>query len=164
MWTKCTSGRGLYCQFKSCVASVQIMSSSHFISQLWQRCKFFWQTNNRQRTQSFLKLNLCHIISLTISYFCSAFTCEQEETKDHDACVAEIQKGWGWVFYVEFGKEVMNAVDSEVECGESAGHEAPPPPVVVLRAKVEVAEQDCGLRAGDDEVQEHEEQKSVPEY
>ena len=107
---------------------------------------------------------MCHIISLTISYFCSAFTCEQEETKDHDACVAEIQKGWGWVFYVEFGKEVINAVDSEVECGESAGHEAPPPPVVVLRAKVEVAEQDCGLRAGDDEVQEHEEQKSVPEY
>ena len=57
----------------------------------------------------------------------------------------------------------MNAVDSEVERGESAGHEAPPPPVVVLRAKVEVAEQDCGLRAGDDEDQEHEEQKSVPE-
>jgi len=87
-------------------------------------------------------------------------SCEQEETKDHDARVAKIQKGWGWVFYVEFGKEVMNAVDSEVKCSESAG-KAPPPPVVVLRAEMEVAEQDCGLRARDDEDHEHEEQESV---
>ena len=68
------------------------------------------------------------------------FTCEQEETKDHDAGVAEIQKGWGRVLYVEFCKKVMNAVDSKVEGGKAAGQEAPPPPVVVLRTEMKVAE------------------------
>ena len=92
------------------------------------------------------------------------FTCEQEEAKDHDACVAEIQKGWGRVFYVEFSKKVMNAVNSEVESGEATGEEAPPPPVVILRAEVKVAEEDRGLRARDDEDHEHEEQESVPEH
>ena len=57
----------------------------------------------------------------------------------------------------------MNAVDSEVKCSKSAGHEAPPPPVVVLRAEMEVAEQDCGLRARDDKDHEHEEQESIPD-
>ena len=92
------------------------------------------------------------------------FTCEQEEAKDHDACVTEIQKGWGRVFYVEFSKKVMNAVNSEVESGEAAGEEAPPPPVVILRAEVKVAEEDRGLRARDDEDHKHEEQESVPEH
>ena len=35
-----------------------LFSCHRFISRLWRRCKFFWQTNNRQRTQSFLKLRL----------------------------------------------------------------------------------------------------------
>ncbi len=58
----------------------------------------------------------------------------------------------------------MNAVNSEVESSEATGKEAPPPPIVVLRAEVKVAEEDRGLRAGDDEDHEHEEQESVPEH
>jgi len=55
----------------------------------------------------------------------------------------------------------MNAVDSKVEGGKAAGQEAPPPPVVVLRTEMKVAEQDRGLRTGDDENHEHEEQESI---
>jgi len=55
----------------------------------------------------------------------------------------------------------MNAVNSEVESGEATGEEAPPPPVVILRAEVKVAEEDRGLRARDDEDHKHEEQESV---
>ena len=32
----------------------------------------------------------------------------------------------------DLGEEVVDAVDGEVEGGESAGQEAPPPPVVIL--------------------------------
>jgi len=55
----------------------------------------------------------------------------------------------------------MNTVDCEVEGGEAASEETSPPPVVILGTKVEVAEEDGGLGAGDDQDHKHEEEKSV---
>ena len=74
----------------------------------------------------------------------------------------------------------MYTVDCEVESSEAASEETSPPPVVVLRynvllfvkvqwdktdlsTQVEVAEEDGGLGAGDDQNHKHEEEKSVPE-
>ena len=54
----------------------------------------------------------------------------------------------------------MAAVYKEVASSGSGTEERPPPPVVVLGTEVEVAEQDGGLRAGDDEDHEHEEQET----
>jgi len=51
----------------------------------------------------------------------------------------------------------VDTVDGEVESCEATGEEAPPPPVVVLRTEVEVAEEYGGLRAGDDQDDEHKE-------
>lgn len=55
----------------------------------------------------------------------------------------------------------MYTVDSQVEGCESTGEETPPPPVVVFCTEVEVAEEDGGLRAGDDQDDENQEQKSI---
>lgn len=54
----------------------------------------------------------------------------------------------------------MAAVYKEVASSRSGTEEGSPPPVVVLGTEVKVAEQDCGLRAGDDEDHEHEEQET----
>lgn len=40
--------------------------------------------------------------------------CEQEEQEHHDNGVTEVQEGGGGVFDVEFGDEVVAAVDEEV--------------------------------------------------
>jgi len=55
----------------------------------------------------------------------------------------------------------MNTVDGQVEGCEATREEAPPPPVVVLSTKVEIAEKDGGLGAGDDQDDEDEKQKSI---
>lgn len=55
----------------------------------------------------------------------------------------------------------MYTVDSQVEGCESTGEETPPPPVVIFCTEVEVAEEDGGLRAGDDQDDENQEQKSI---
>lgn len=54
----------------------------------------------------------------------------------------------------------MDAVDEQVERGEAGGEVTAPPPVVVLSAEVEVAEQDGSLGAGDAEDQKHQKQES----
>jgi len=51
----------------------------------------------------------------------------------------------------------MDAIDGQVKGSEATGKETPPPPVVILCTQVEVAEQDGGLRAGDDENEEYDE-------
>ena len=76
----------------------------------------------------------------------------------------------------------MDTVDGKVESGEATGQKTSPPPVIILtritfyifylidvsmtahlRTQMEVAEQDGGLGAGDDQDHKHEEQESIPE-
>lgn len=51
----------------------------------------------------------------------------------------------------------MDTVHCEVESCEAAGEETSPPPMIILSTQVEIAEQDGGLRAGDDQNDEDEE-------
>jgi len=55
----------------------------------------------------------------------------------------------------------MDTVDGKVESSEATGQKTPPPPVIILRTQMEVAEQDGGLGAGDDQDHKHEEQESI---
>jgi len=55
----------------------------------------------------------------------------------------------------------MDTVDGKVESSEATGQKTSPPPVIILRTQMEVAEQDGGLGAGDDQDHKHEEQKSI---
>ena len=63
-------------------------------------------------------------------------TCEKEEAENHDAGVSEVEEGGGSSLDVQLGEEVVHAVHGQVESGEPAGQEAPPPPVVVLQNQV----------------------------
>ena len=81
---------------------------------------------------------------------------------------------------VNLRHEVVDTVHAEVESCEAAGEETSPPPVIILGwnnkynstvkilvktylgTQVEIAEQDGGLRAGNDQNDEDEEEKSVP--
>lgn len=60
-------------------------------------------------------------------------TCQDEEKEHHDEGVAEIEDGGHHTLNVELRHKVMDAVDEEVECGESRGEETTPPPVIVLK-------------------------------
>ena len=46
---------------------------------------------------------------------------------------------------------IVSRIDEKVDGGEARRHEWPPPPVVVLSGKVEVAQQNRRLRARDDQ-------------
>ena len=86
---------------------------------------------------------------------------EQPEGHDHHEGVGEVQKGRNELFDVQLGVEVEDAVGEHVD-GRAAGHqEGPPPPVVVLRAELEVDHDDADLGAGDH--QDDEDQKEEPE-
>lgn len=85
---------------------------------------------------------------------------EEEEQEDHYEGVAEVEEGGGGVVYVEFGDEVMAAVDEEVAGRGSRAEEPSPPPVVVLGAEVEVAQEDGGLGTRDHQYHEHQEQET----
>ena len=81
---------------------------------------------------------------------------------------------------VNLRHEVVDTVHAEVESCEAAGEETSPPPVIILGwnnkytltikilvktylgTQVEIAEQDGGLRAGNNQNDEDEEEKSVP--
>lgn len=54
----------------------------------------------------------------------------------------------------------MAAVDEQVAGRGARRQEGAPPPVVVLGAQVEVAQQDRGLRAGDHQDHKHQEQET----
>lgn len=83
-----------------------------------------------------------------------------EEQEHNDERVAKVEKHAGGIGQAELGLKVVDAVDEEIDGGEARGDEASPPPVVVLGTEVEVAEENGGLRAGDDENEKHEEEKS----
>ena len=60
-------------------------------------------------------------------------TSQQEEGKDDDGGVAEVEHGAGSALDLQLGGVEVYAVDEEVDGCEAAGQERPPPPVVVLR-------------------------------
>lgn len=61
---------------------------------------------------------------------------------------------------LQLRREVVTAVDEEIDRSKAAREETSPPPVIILGTQMKVAKQDCRLRAGDDENQEHEKQES----
>lgn len=83
--------------------------------------------------------------------------CKEEKQKYHDQRISKVQEGGGGVFNVQLGDEVVAAVYEEVASSRPRGEEGAPPPVIVLGAEVEVAEEDGGLGARDHKDQEHEE-------
>lgn len=85
---------------------------------------------------------------------------EEEKQEDHYKGVSEVEEGRGGVLYVELGDEVVAAVDEQVAGRGARAEEGAPPPVVVLRAQVEVTQQDRRLRARDHQDHEHKEQES----
>lgn len=54
----------------------------------------------------------------------------------------------------------MHGINEQIDSRKATSQERTPPPVVVLCTKVEIAEQDSGLRAGDQENNKYQEQKS----
>lgn len=54
----------------------------------------------------------------------------------------------------------MDGIDQEINSCESAGQERTPLPVIVLSTQVEVAEENGGLRAGDDQDDKDQEEKA----
>jgi len=59
-------------------------------------------------------------------------TSEKEEDEDHNHGVAKVQYGTGRSNYLQLWEEVVHGVDEQIDCGESAGQEGAPPPMVVL--------------------------------
>lgn len=59
-------------------------------------------------------------------------TCQEEEEKNHDESVSEVEESRRCIFYVQFGDEVVDAVEKEVDGRETTGQETSPPPVIVL--------------------------------
>lgn len=87
-------------------------------------------------------------------------SCEQEENKDNHCSVSKVEECGGEALHLQLGEEVVDAVDEEVDGREAWGQERPPPPVVILRTKVEIAQENSGLTAGDDQDDEHQEQEA----
>ena len=86
-------------------------------------------------------------------------TGQQEEQENHDEGVAEVEDHRREAGQ-RFGHEVVHAADEQVERGEAGREERSPPPIIILGAQVEIAEQYGGLRAGDDQDDEDEKQKT----
>ena len=88
-------------------------------------------------------------------------TGKEEEEEDHDGGVSKVEECGCGPLDLQLGHEVVYAVDEQVEGGEAGCQEGPPPPVVVLGAEVEVAEQDGRLGASDEQNDEDEEEEAV---
>ena len=67
---------------------------------------------------------------------------EDEHKQDHDGAVSEVEHGADEASDSHLGLEIVDTVQHEVERGGAGGEEGAPPPVVVLGAQVEVAQQD----------------------
>lgn len=85
---------------------------------------------------------------------------QQEEEEYHNGRVAEIQERRGTVLDRKLCDEVVAAVYEQIDCCEAGRQEGAPPPVIVLRTQVKVAQQNGGLRACDDQYDKDQEQKT----
>mmetsp|Transcript_17633 Transcript_17633/g.57055 ORF Transcript_17633/g.57055 Transcript_17633/m.57055 type:complete len:221 (-) Transcript_17633:1033-1695(-) len=84
---------------------------------------------------------------------------EDEEAVAHHEHVAEVQGPRRGLGDVQLGKVVEGGVEEEVHGRGARGEVGPPPPVVVLRAQLEVAQHDGDLRARHDEDDEDDEEE-----
>lgn len=82
---------------------------------------------------------------------------QQKEQKDHDERVAKVQEGRRCVVDGQLCGKVMATIDEQIAGRWAGRQEWPPPPVIILRAQVEIAQQNGGLRARDDQYPEDEE-------
>ena len=87
-------------------------------------------------------------------------TGQQEEQEHHNQSVAEVEEGRGRILNLQLRGKIVTAVHEQIDGGEAGSEERSPPPMVVLGAQVEVAQQNRRLRAGDNEDQKHQKQKS----
>lgn len=90
-------------------------------------------------------------------------TSHQREEKDHDEGVTKVEGVGECPSDGRLVDKVVDGEEEEVEASGGRGEEGAPPPAVVLRAEVEVAEEDGGLGTDHQQHQEgqHDETKHV---
>lgn len=90
-------------------------------------------------------------------------TCHEGEQKDYNESVTKVQDIGESTSDGDLVHKVVDREEEEVEPSYSCGEEGSPPPAIVLRAKVEVAEEDGGLCTHHQQHQEcqHDEPKHV---
>lgn len=93
----------------------------------------------------------------------SALTSHQGEEEDHDKGVPKVQGVGESSSDGSLVHKVVNREEKQIEPSSGRGEKGTPPPAVVLRAEVEVAEEDGGLSTHHQEDQEgqHDEAKHV---
>eukprot|EP00983_Pelagomonas_calceolata_P083333 1156138-Pelagomonas_calceolata.AAC.23 len=87
-----------------------------------------------------------------------ADTCAHTHT--HASTLTEVHEHWHCLGDVQLAIEVEGGVGKQVEGGRAGGEVRAPPPMVVLRAQLEVAEHDGDLRARDQQDDEHQRQEA----
>jgi len=87
---------------------------------------------------------------------------EDKEAEGKNPHVSKVQQGANELRNLEFGVEIENGVGKHVYCRRTSCKEGAPPPVVILRTKLEVAHHNANFGACHTQNQEHEQQK--PEY
>ena len=85
---------------------------------------------------------------------------QQPEGDDHHQGVRKVEERGHKLVNVQLRVEVEDAVSEDVECWSSRHDEGPPPPVVVLSAKLEVDHDDGDLWARDDQNDKDKEEES----
>jgi succinate dehydrogenase/fumarate reductase flavoprotein subunit len=75
---------------------------------------------------------------------------QQEEQKDHDERVAKVQDHRCKAGQ-RFGHEIVHTTNQQVKRSEARREEGTPPPMIVLRTKVEIAQQHGCLGTGDNQ-------------
>lgn len=85
---------------------------------------------------------------------------QQPEGHHHDDGISEIQQRGHELINVQLGIEIENAVGEHVQGGSTRDNEAPPPPMIVLRAQLEIHHDNADLRARDHQNDEHQEQET----
>lgn len=86
--------------------------------------------------------------------------CEDGEKQGDDECVTKEEEVAERSSDVGFKEEVMDRETQQVEARGPSGEERPPPPTIVLAAKMEVAKQDAGFGTDDDQNKKREEYES----
>ncbi len=103
-------------------------------------------------------------LSLSLSHtHTRCHTSHNKEEEDHDGSVAKVEQIGEGPSDGGLVDKVVDGEEEEIEGRGARGEEGPPPPAVVLRTEVEVAEEDGGLGADHHQhkVRQHDETKHV---
>ena len=76
-------------------------------------------------------------------------TSHDKEYEHHDKGVSKVESGGERTRDGRLIDKIVNGEEKEVEGCGACREERPPPPTIVLRAKMEVAEEDRGLSTND---------------